>query len=397
MIISKRINSIKESVTLATEAKAKQLEREGRDIIGFGAGEPDFDTPTHIKEAAKRAIEEGFTKYTPASGIIELKSAICKKLREENNLFYRENQVIVSCGAKHAIFNAIVTLCQEGDEVILPSPFWVSYPEMIRASGAKIVVIETEQKNDFKVTSQQLEKAITPRSKLFILNSPSNPTGTMYLREELEELAKVILKHRIFCLSDEIYEKILYDNIEFVSIASLKEEIKDLTILVNGVSKAYAMTGWRIGYACAEEKIIQAMSSLQSHSTSNPTSISQKAALAALTGPQDCVDKMVEEFAKRRDYIVNKLNSIKGISCFKPKGAFYVFPCIKELLGKSYKGKVIENSLQFSEMLLEESNVAVVAGIAFGKDDYIRLSYATSLKNIEKGIDRIKDFVEKLN
>ncbi|MCM8823197.1 MAG: pyridoxal phosphate-dependent aminotransferase [Candidatus Omnitrophica bacterium] len=397
MVISKRINSIKESITLATEAKAKQLAREGRDIIGFGAGEPDFDTPTHIKEAAKKAIEEGFTKYTPASGMKELKSAICKKLREENNLFYRENQVIVSCGAKHAIFNAIMTLCEEGDEVILPSPFWVSYPEMIRASGAKIVIIETDHKNDFKVTSEQLERAITPRTKLFILNYPSNPTGTVYLKEELEELAKVILKHRIFCLSDEIYEKILYDNTDFVSIASLNEEMKDLTILVNGVSKAYSMTGWRIGYACADEKIIQAMSSFQSHSTSNPTSISQKAALAALTGPQDCVSKMVEEFAKRRNYIVDKLNSIKGVSCFKPKGAFYVFPCIKELLGKKYKGKLIESSLQFSEVLLEEANVAVVAGIAFGNDDYIRLSYATSLRNIEKGIDRIKDFVEKLN
>lgn len=397
MKISKCISQMSPSITLAISAKAKQMKKEGIDVIGFGAGEPDFDTPLHIKEAAKCAIDDGFTKYTPSSGTPELKNAICKKLREENNLQYEANQVLVSCGAKHSLFNAVLALCQEGDEVILPSPFWVSYPEMIKASGAIQTTIETNQENGFKIKLSQLEEAITKKTKLFILNSPSNPTGGVYAKEELEKIADVLVKHNIFCISDEIYENIVYGATKHISIASLNEKIKDITIVVNGVSKAYSMTGWRIGYAAAPVAIIKAMSNLQSHSTSGPTSISQKAAYAALEGPKSCVRDMVVEFAKRRGYIVDKLNNIKGISCFEPLGAFYVFPSIKDLLGKEYNGIKINGSLQFSQVLLDEAKVAVVPGVAFGKDDHIRLSYATSMDNITKGLDRIEEFVGKLS
>jgi len=392
--ISKRVSVISPSVTLAITAKAKKMEQEGIDVIGFGAGEPDFDTPVHIKEAAKKALDEGFTKYTPASGMRELKEAICKKFKDDNNLDYSPGEILVSCGAKHSIFNAVLALCNEGDEVILPSPYWVSYPEMIKVAGARPVAIETTQKNNFKVTPQELQEAITPKTKLFILNSPSNPTGMVYTKEELELIGNILIKRGIFCISDEVYEKIIYDGQEHISIASLGQEIKRLAIVVNGVSKSYSMTGWRIGYAAGPEEIIQAMSNLQSHSTSNPTSISQKAALAALEGHEKFSGEMVAEFLKRRDYIMERLNSINGISCLKPQGAFYVFPDVSQIIGKTFKGQLVKDSVSLSEILLAEANIAVVPGSAFGADNYLRLSYATSMENISKGLDRIAEFVK---
>jgi len=395
-MISQRISSIGESITLAISAKAKEMKKRGIDIVSFGAGEPDFDTPNHIKEESKRTIDEGFTKYTPSSGINELKSAICKKFKEENNLEYKESQILISCGAKHSLFNAILALCQEKDQVIIPAPYWVSYPEMIKASGAKSVVLDTDEKGGFKVSPTRLKRAVTAKTKLLILNSPSNPSGTVYNKEELKEIAKVLVKQGIFCVSDEIYEKIIYDDAKHTSIASLDDQIKKLTVVVNGVSKSYSMTGWRIGYAAGPQAVIKAMSNLQSHSTSNPTSISQKAALAALKGPQGCVKDMVAEFSRRRDYILERINTIKPISCTRPLGAFYVFCNIQALLGKKGNNKTIKNSLDFCGALLQDAKVAVVPGVAFGKEGFLRLSYATSMENIKKGLDRIEEFVRKL-
>lgn len=396
MSISKRVNLISSSPTLAITARAKQMKQEGIDVIGFGAGEPDFDTPAHIKEAAKKAIDSGFTKYTPASGMKELKEAICRKFENDNNLDYSPEEIIVSCGAKHSIFNAILTLCHEDDEVILPSPYWVSYPEMIKVAGAKPVILKATPENNFKITPQQLQEAITSKTKLLILNSPSNPTGMVYPKNELLPISKILTEKGIFCISDEIYEKIIYDGQTHISIASLTPEIKKLTIVVNGVSKSYSMTGWRIGYAAGPKEIIQAMSNLQSHSTSNPTSISQKAALAALEGPQEPLCNMVAEFVKRRDYMVERLNSIKEISCLKPRGAFYVFPEVSQIIGRIFKGEIIKDSVFLAEILLDEANVAVVPGSVFGADEYLRLSYATSMKNISKGLECIERLINKL-
>ena len=396
MSISKRVNLISSSPTLAITARAKQMKQEGIDVIGFGAGEPDFDTPAHIKEAAKKAIDSGFTKYTPASGMKELKEAICRKFENDNNLDYSPEEIIVSCGAKHSIFNAILTLCHEDDEVILPSPYWVSYPEMIKVAGAKPVILKATPENNFKITPQQLQEAITSKTRLLILNSPSNPTGMVYPKNELLPISKILTEKGIFCISDEIYEKIIYDGQTHISIASLTPEIKKLTIVVNGVSKSYSMTGWRIGYAAGPKEIIQAMSNLQSHSTSNPTSISQKAALAALEGPQEPLCNMVAEFVKRRDYMVERLNSIKEISCLKPRGAFYVFPEVSQIIGRIFKGEIIKDSVFLAEILLDEANVAVVPGSVFGADEYLRLSYATSMKNISKGLERIEGLINKL-
>ncbi|MFH1783711.1 MAG: pyridoxal phosphate-dependent aminotransferase [bacterium] len=396
MSISKRIGAISPSVTLAITAKAKQMKQEGIDVVGFGAGEPDFDTPDYIKKAAVKAIEDGFTKYTPASGTQELKEAVCRKLKKDNNLDYFPDQVLISCGAKHSLFNIIVTMCQEGDEVLLPSPYWVSYPEMVTASGAKTVVLETTRKTDFKVLPEQLKKAITPKTKLFILNSPSNPTGMVYTKDELLEISRILVEKGVYCVSDEIYEKIMYDKAEHISIASFSKEMKEKTIVVNGMSKAYSMTGWRIGYAAGPKDIIKAMGNLQSHSTSNPTSISQKAALAGLDGSDDFVNTMVSEFSRRRDYIVKRLNAMEGISCIKPRGAFYVFPDISGLIGKTFSGKSIKSPMELAQVLLAEARVAVVPGEAFGVDCNMRLSYATSMKNITKGLDRIEEFIKKV-
>lgn len=396
MTISTRIAQISPSATLAITAKAKQMKSEGIDIIGFGAGEPDFDTPDHIKEAAKKAIDEGFTKYTPASGTAELKEAVCKKFKNDNNLDYSPQEIIVSCGAKHSIYNAIIVLCSEGDEVILPSPYWVSYPEMIKASGATPVALKMTQKSNFKILPFQLIEAITSKTKLLILNSPSNPTGMLYTKDELQAISQILVEKGIFCISDEIYEEIIYDGQEHISIASLGPEIKELTIVVNGVSKAYSMTGWRIGYTAGRRDIIKAMSNLQSHSTSNPTSIAQKAALAALEGSREPIDAMVTEFKKRRDYIIERLNSINGISCLKTQGAFYVFPDVSELFGKSFNGKEIKDSMSLTEVLLDKAQVAVVPGSAFGSDENLRLSYAISMESIKEGLNRIEEFVTRL-
>lgn len=396
MTISKRVSQISPSVTLAITAKAKQMKAEGIDIIGFGAGEPDFDTPIHIKNAAKGAIDAGFTKYTPASGTAELKDAVCKKFKNDNDLDYVPQEILVSCGAKHAIYNAVVALCSEGEEVIIPSPYWVSYPEMVKASGATPIILEATQRNDFKITPDQLRAAITDKTKLLILNSPSNPTGMLYTKDELQAISQILVEKGVFCISDEIYEEIIYDEQEHVSIASLGDDIKDLTVVINGVSKAYSMTGWRIGYAAGRKDIIKAMSNLQSHSTSNPTSISQKAALAALEGPQEPVKVMVAEFKKRRDYVLERLNSINGISCLKTQGAFYVFPDVSGLFGKSFNGKEIKDSMSLTELLLNEAKIAVVPGVAFGSDNNLRLSYASSMGNIKDGLDRLEKFCSTL-
>ncbi|MFO8100570.1 MAG: pyridoxal phosphate-dependent aminotransferase [Dehalococcoidia bacterium] len=396
MALSKRAQSIGPSPTLGITAKAKAMRAEGIDIIGFGAGEPDFDTPEHIKQEAINALSEGFTKYTPSSGIPELKQAICARFKEDIGLDYEPSQVIVSCGAKHSIYNIIQVLCEEGDEVIVPAPYWVSYPEQVRVAQAKPVIAYTDEASGFKITPQLLSEHMTSRAKLLILNSPNNPTGAVYSREELEGIAQVAVEHGIWVISDEIYDKLVYNGLQYVSIASLGPEIKEKTIVVNGVSKSYSMTGWRIGYVAGDKEIIAAMSNLQDHSTSNPTSIAQRAALAALTGPQEPVQLMAREFEKRRNYMVERLNSIAGLSCLKPPGAFYAFVNISELLGKSLGGKPITGSMDFTELLLSEAKVAVLPGLPFGADHYLRLSYATSMENITAGLDRIEEAVGRI-
>ncbi len=397
MKLSSRILAIKPSPTLAITVKANALQAEGRDIIGFGAGEPDFDTPVHIKMAAVKAIEEGFTKYTPVDGIVELKDAIIRKLRVDNQLNYNRSEVVVSCGAKHTLYNLCQVLFEEDDEVIIPSPYWVSYLDMVVLSGAKPVILKTTESQGFKLQPRQLEEAVTKNTRAVIINSPSNPTGVVYTASELEALAKVILRKGVLVISDDVYEKIIYDGKPFKNIASLSEELKKMTVVVNGVSKAYAMTGWRIGYAAGPEEIVAAVTKLQSQNTSNPTSIAQKAAVEALNGPQNSVTEMVEEFRKRRNAIVEKLNAMPGVTCMLPQGAFYVFPDVSALFGRSYKGIVISNSSDLTAFLLDEANIAVVPGVDFGHDNHIRLSYATSLKNIEKGMERVKNAVMKLS
>jgi aspartate aminotransferase len=397
MKLSSRISAIKPSPTLAITAKANALRAEGRNIIGFGAGEPDFDTPLHIKMAAIKAIEEGFTKYTPVDGIVELKDAIIRKLFEDNQLSFNRSQIVVSCGAKHTLYNLTQVLFEEGDEVVIPSPYWVSYLDMVILSGAKPVIVKTTESQGFKMLPQQLESALTRRTKAIIINSPSNPAGVVYTVSELKALAGIIIGKDVLVISDDIYEKIIYDGEIFINIASLSEELKKMTVVVNGVSKAYSMTGWRIGYAAGPAEVIESVTKLQSQNTSNPTSIAQKAAVEALNGPQNSVAKMVEEFGKRRNVIVEKLNAIPGITCMLPRGAFYVFPDVSALFGRSYQGIVISNSSDFAAYLLDLANVAVVPGADFGNDNHIRLSYATSLSNIEEGMERIKDAVMKLS
>ena len=395
-MISQKISQVSPSITLAISAKAKEMKQQGLDVIGFGAGEPDFDTPQHIKAACIEAIESGFTKYTPASGIVELKEAVREKFLKDNGLEYSIKEIIIGCGAKHVLYNTMQVLCNEGDEVLLPSPYWVSYTEQIKLAGARPVIVYTSPETNFKVIPEVLEQHITPKTKLLIMNSPSNPTGSVYSKEELEQIGEIALKHNLLIISDEIYEKIIYDGVTHVSIASFSKELKEKTIVVNGHSKSYSMTGWRIGYAAGPEPIIKAMGNLQSHSTSNPTSFAQKGALAALTGPQEMVGEMVREFAARREYLLKRLEAIEGVSCTNPQGAFYVFPSIKGLLGKSAGDVPITDSMSFCNALLDQVQVAAVPGEAFGHDDHIRLSYATSLENIEKGLDRISKFAKSL-
>ncbi len=396
MKLAERVDRIKPSPTLSITAKANALRAEGRNIIGFGAGEPDFDTPLNVKNAGINAIKDGFTKYTPVAGIDELKDAIIDKLQRDNQLTYNRSQVVVSCGAKHTLYNLAQALFEKGDEVIIPAPYWVSYPDIVLLSDAMPVILETKESEGFKVNPMQLEKAITENTKAIILNSPSNPTGVAYSVSELEDLADIIVRTGILAISDDIYEKIIYDGFSFFNIAGARKEMKDLTVVVNGVSKAYAMTGWRIGYAAGPEEIISAVAKIQSQSTSNPTSISQKAAVEAFTGDQDATGKMVVEYEKRRDYIVENLNGINGISCMNPRGAFYVFPNVSLLYGSSYKGRKISNSFDLTGYLLDEANVAVVPGAPFGNDNHIRISYATSMENIKEGIKRIKKAVGNL-
>ncbi|MFA6081299.1 MAG: pyridoxal phosphate-dependent aminotransferase [Patescibacteria group bacterium] len=387
MKISKRAQNINPSLTLSITAKAKEMKKQGLDVVSFGAGEPDFDTMSHIKEAAKKAIDEGFTKYTATSGIIELKEAICAKFRRDNWLDYEPKNIIVSTGAKQSLFNMIMITVDPGDEVIIPIPYWVSYEEMVKIADGKCVFLKT---NNFKINPQDLEKAITPKTKMLIFNSPSNPTGVVYDEKELKHIAAICLKHNIYILSDEIYEKLIYGK-KHISIASVNEKIKKLSIVINGVSKSYAMTGWRIGYAAAEEEIVKAATRLQDHLTSSPSSISQKAALAAINGPEDHVEKMVYEFKKRRDFMVDRLNRIEGIIAPRPDGAFYVFANVS----KFYSGQ-IKGSMVFCQKLLEDAYVAVIPGVAFGDDRYIRLSFATGMDHIKRGLDRLERFCEKL-
>ena len=397
MKLAARVAQIKPSETLAITAKANALRAQGRDVIGFGAGEPDFDTPENIKIAAIKAIEAGFTKYTPVSGTDELKDAIIAKLKRDNALEYKRSQVAVSCGAKHTLYNLAQALFEAGDEVIIPAPYWVSYPDIVVLAGGQPVIVNTLEKDGFKMKPEQLKAAITGRTRAVVINSPSNPTGAAYSAHELKALAAVLFDKDIFVLSDDIYEKIIYANFPFANIATVEPKMKDRTIIVNGVSKAYAMTGWRIGYAAGPEQVIAAISKIQSQNTSNPTSISQKASVEALNGNQDVVGKMVSEFRKRRDVIVQKLNDIPPIKCLSPEGAFYVFPNVSEIYGRSFKGEKITNSAELIDYLLDEANVAIVPGAAFGSDDHIRLSYATSLKNIEEGMKRIKNAINKLD
>jgi aspartate aminotransferase len=397
MKLSKRAHMIKPSPTLAITAKAKAMRAQGIDVISFGAGEPDFDTPQHIKDAAITALQEGFTKYTPVGGIDELKEAICAKLQRENGVQYLKENILVSCGGKHSFYNMAQAFIDEGDEVIIPAPYWVSYPPMVALAGGKPVSVSTSEEEGFKLCPETLEKAITPKTKALVINSPSNPTGSAYTREELMGLADVALKHNMYIISDEIYEKIVYDGFEHVSIASMSDEVKKLTIILNGVSKTYSMTGWRIGYTAGPKELIAAMNNIQSQSTSNPTSFAQKGALDALQGSQAEVSAMVEEYQRRRDLICEGLTAITGISCYTPQGAFYVFPNVGAYLGKEYKGERITNTSQLTGYLLDEARVAVVPGVEFGAEGFLRLSYPIAPEVITEGIARIKEALARLD
>lgn len=396
-MLSSRAASLKPSATLAITAKEKTLRAQGLDIVGFGAGEPDFDTPMHIKKAAINAILDGFTKYTPVGGIEPLKDAIIDKFKRDNDLEFKREEIVVTVGGKHALYNLFQAIFQPGDEVIVPSPFWVSYPPMIELAGAKPVIVETFEEEDYQLTGEMLEKVITPKTKGIILNYPSNPVGSVFYQENLDKIGKLAVEHGIYLISDEIYDKIAYDGYVHTSIASLGHPIREMTIITHAVSKTYSMTGWRIGYAAGPKEIIQAVTNIQSQSTSNPASISQVAAQAALTGPQDFIQTMVSAFTSRRDYLVSGLRQIDGTTCFNPKGAFYVFPCFKNVIGRSYKGRKVANITEFTEILLEDFHVAVVPGIEFGKEGYLRLSFATSMENIEKGLRRIQKAVSALD
>jgi len=394
--IAQRARAIKPSPTLAMAAKAKAMKAQGIDVVDFGVGEPDFDTPENVKQAGIKAIQSGFTKYTSAGGTDELKDAVVDKFNKDNGLVYERAQILISCGAKHSLYNIAEALFDPGDEVIIPSPYWVSYPDQVILNDATPVIVETTEQEGFRISSAKLEKAITTRTKAIILNSPSNPTGLAYDRKTLEEIAAVAVKHRIYVISDEIYEKIVYDGFTHTSIASLGPEIKELTIVVNGVSKSHAMTGWRIGFAAGPKDVITAMANIQSQSTSNPASISQKAALEALRGPQDFLPVMNAEFDKRRKYMVERLNRMQGVSCMLPVGAFYAFPNVSKLYGKTAGGTTVKNSADLAAYLLEAAKVALVSGDSFGADSYIRLSYATSMEIIKKGMDRIEESVNAL-
>lgn len=395
--LSKKALNIQPSLTLDISAKAKAMKAEGIDVISFGAGEPDFNTPKNIQEKGIDAINNGLTRYTATSGIIELKEAICRKLKAENNLEYASENIIVSNGAKHSIYNALMAILNPGDEVIFSIPYWVSYPEMVKIADGVPVYIETKEENDFKFTVKDLEKIKTKKTKAIIINSPNNPTGSVYSKEELTAIGNWAVENHVFIISDEIYEKLIYGDKEHFSLASISDDVKKLTILINGVSKSHAMTGWRIGYAAAHKDVVKLMTNIQSHSTSNPSSISQYASVEALSGDQSSVFEMKEQFIKRRDYMVETINHIEGLSCKKPEGAFYIMMNFTKLIGTTINGHKIETSMDFSNLLLDEAKVAVIPGVAFGDDKYVRLSYATSLDNIKNGLNRIKDLLDKKN
>lgn len=397
MKLSERSQKVNASMTLALSAKAGQMKADGHDVVSFGAGEPDFNTPKYIAEAGKEAIDKGYTNYTPAAGTKDLKKAVQKKFEEDNNLNYDLDQIIVSNGAKHSLFNTFQTILNPGDEVIIAQPYWVSYPETVKLGGGVPVYVEAKEENDFKMKISDIEKAVTEKTKAIILNSPNNPTGCVYNREELQAIADLAVKEDFFVVSDEIYEELIYGDNEHISIASLGEKIKERTIVINGMSKAYAMTGWRIGFAAGPKEIVEIMSNIQSHATSNPNSIAQYASKVGLNGSKEVTKKMVKAFKERRNYMVEKINEISNVSCKKPEGAFYVMMNIEKLMGKKYEDKEIEGSMSFADILLEESKVAVIPGKAFGNDKFVRLSYATSLEDIKRGLERIKEFVNKVN
>lgn len=388
-MLSNKATGISPSPTLAIDAKFKEMKANGEDVVGFGCGEPDFDTPQHIKDAAISAINSGFTKYTPAAGTLELRKAVAKKFNVENGLDYAPSDIVVSNGAKHSLVNAFMAILNPGDEVIVPAPFWVSYPEMIKIADGVPVLLNTSEENDFKASVEDFQKALSPKTKAIVLNSPSNPTGMVYTEDELRAIADFAVKHNIYVISDEIYEHLIYDG-KHISIASFNDKIKALTIVINGVSKTYAMTGWRIGYAAAAPEIAKIMANIQSHAASNPNSIAQAATVAALEGGMDDVEMMKKHFVERRDYMVDTINSIDGVSCKKPQGAFYIMMSIKELIGKEFYGKIINNSNDFATLFLEKAKVAVVPGAGFGADEYVRWSYATSMENIKEGLARLK-------
>jgi len=394
--ISKKYSSISASPTLAIDSKFKQMKADGMNVVGFGAGEPDFDTPQFIKDAAIKAINDGMTKYTPASGTIALKKAVCDKFKRHNNLDYTPDQIVISNGAKHSLVNVLGAILNPGDEVIIPAPFWVSYTEMVKLRDGVPVIVQATEEENFLCSPEKIENAITDKTRAIIINSPSNPTGMVYDEESLRKIADIAVKHNIYVISDEIYEHLIYDGKKHVSIASFNEEIKNLTIIINGVSKTYAMTGWRIGFTASNKEIAKVMGNVQSHETSNPNSIAQEASRAALEGSEDELHAMVDEFSKRRLHMVDRISKIPGVSCLKPEGAFYVMMNIKSLYGKSCNGTVINSADDFAQCFLDEKLVAVVPGTGFYADGYVRWSYATSLENINEGMDRLEEFISIL-
>ena len=394
--IATRISAIAPSLTLAISAKAKAMKEAGESVVSFGVGEPDFNTPEHIVDAAKSALDSGYTKYTPSSGLLSLRKSIAEKFKKDNGLSYEPSQIIVSNGAKHSIFNACYAVIEEGDEVIIPAPYWLTYPEVVKVCGGVPKYIECAKENKFKFTAEELEKAITPKTKMLIFNSPSNPTGAVYTEEEVRAIAKVCVENEIFVLSDEIYEKLCYNGVKPFSIGACSEEMYNLTVTINGVSKSYAMTGWRIGYLGAPKDIAKAIDSFQSHATSNACSIAQYATLEALLSPESEIDEMVEIFDNRRKKLLELITDIDGVEAVEPDGAFYVMLVVGGLYGKSYNGKKIKDSIAFADLLLEAEKVATVPGISFGAPDCLRLSYALSDADIEEGLKRIKRFVEAL-
>lgn len=393
LTISEKAKAVSPSPTLAIDSKFKQMKQQGIPVVGFGAGEPDFNTPENVKQAGIRAIENNITKYTPASGTLELKQAVCDKIKADTGLDYTTANIVISNGGKHALTNTFMCICNPGDEVILPAPYWVSYPEMIKMADAVPVYIDTCEETDFKFTIDSLKAAITPKTRALVLNTPSNPTGMIYTKDELSEIAKVAVENNIYVVFDEIYEKLVYEG-EHVNIATLGDEIRDLTIIVNGMAKTYAMTGWRIGYVAANAKLAKAMSNIQSHATSNPNSIAQAAAVEALRGDQSFINEMKKTYIERRDYMVERINSIEGLSCTKPHGAFYVFMNVKDVLGKEHYGKMINTAHELCEDILDRALVALVPSEGFGIEGYVRLSYATSSDVIKTGLDRIEKYLQ---